>query len=130
LYSYFRKIFYCQCKFSVKDERLPPTYPVTGALQYSALAIYGDGSARDVTATSGWTSANVPAGGAVVATVGLNTGIATGKSIGQSAITAAYGIKTATATLTVTAPNPGAAGSAPASLLLPAHMGSVMPREP
>ncbi len=82
-----------------------------GTQQFSAFETLSDGSIVDRTTACNWTSANLPLGGAVVSTIGLNTGIATGNSIGQSTITATFGLKTASAVLTVTAPNPGAAGS-------------------
>ena len=90
----------------------PPlaSIPVTGTQQYTATATYSDGSSRDVTASSSWTSANVPLGGAAVATLspdGVGGGIATGQSVGTATITATYVVgtitKTATASLTVTA---------------------------
>jgi hypothetical protein len=110
---------------SKKFEVIPASASITvtgGAQQFAAIETFSDGTSIDRTTDPGttWSSVNIPAGGAVVATVGLNTGIATGKSIGQSAITAAYGVYVGTvglaartATLTVTAPNPGPAGAAP-----------------
>lgn len=80
--------------------------PVTGTQQYTATAIYGDGSSQDVTATSTWTAANLPLGGAAVATVSSavpTKGLATGNVIGQSTITASFGGLSGSATLTVTA---------------------------
>jgi uncharacterized protein YjdB len=65
--------------------------------QFSATASYSDGSSRDVTATgAAWTSATPAA-----ATVNATSGLATGVSIGSSVVTAAFGGKTASATLTV-----------------------------
>lgn len=65
--------------------------------QFAATASYSDGSSRDVTATgAAWTSATPAA-----ATVNATSGLAAGVSAGSSVITAAFGGKTASATLTV-----------------------------
>jgi len=104
--------------FSVK----PATATIAvagGTQQFTALETFSDGSIIDRTAASNWTAVDIaPAAG--VATIGLNTGTATGKALGQSTITASFGIYTGivglanrTAILTVTAPNPGIAGAAP-----------------
>nr|WP_315212366.1 ice-binding family protein [uncultured Duganella sp.] len=67
-----------------------------GATQhFTANATYSDGTVQAVTAA--WTSAT-PA----VATVAAATGLATGTGAGSAVIGAAYGGKTASATLTVT----------------------------
>ncbi len=73
--------------------------PINGAQQYTAIQTFADGSTRDVTATSAWTSADLT-GGPGVATI-LQTGLATGKAMGQSTITAKYLDRTGTALLTV-----------------------------
>lgn len=65
--------------------------------QFVATASYSDGSSRDVSASSAWTSAT-PA----VATVGAANGLATGVSVGNAAISAAFAGKSGSATLTVT----------------------------
>jgi uncharacterized protein YjdB len=64
--------------------------------QFVATAVYSDGSSRDVSTTSAWTSAT-PA----VATVGAASGLAAGVSAGSAAITASFNGKTGSATLTV-----------------------------
>ncbi len=64
--------------------------------QFVATASYSDGSSRDVSTSSAWTSAT-PA----VATVNATNGLATGVSAGTSAISAAFAGKSASATLTV-----------------------------
>jgi uncharacterized protein YjdB len=64
--------------------------------QLVATATYSDGTARDVSTTSAWTSAT-PAS----ATVGAATGLAKGVAPGTAVITAAFGGKTASANLTV-----------------------------
>jgi hypothetical protein len=78
--------------------------PRFGTQQYMATAIFSDGSTLNVTAAPGiaWTSVDV-APGVGIATVGAGTGLATGNAVGQATITAAYGGKTASATLTVLA---------------------------
>ncbi|MHA4869586.1 ice-binding family protein [Duganella sp. PWIR1] len=63
--------------------------------QFTATATYSDNSTQTVAAA--WTSAT-PA----VATVASATGLASGVSVGNSVISAAYNGKTASATLTVT----------------------------
>ena len=69
-----------------------------GATQaFVATASYTDGSSRVVTVGAAWTSAT-PA----VATVNAASGVATGVNTGTSVITAAFGGKSGTATLTVT----------------------------
>ncbi len=69
---------------------------MTGTQQYTATASFADGSTRNVTTTSAWTSAT-PA----VATIGAATGLATGVSGGNATITANFGSKSGTAVLTV-----------------------------
>src|ERR1039457_449141 len=79
--------------------------PVSGTQQYTATATYSDGSSRNVTASSSWTSANVPLGGAAVATLspnGAGAGLATGKVLGTSTLTATFGGLSNSATLNVT----------------------------
>ncbi|MBC3921114.1 Ig-like domain-containing protein [Undibacterium sp. CY18W] len=75
---------------------LTATVASGGMQQFVATATYADGASRDVTATSAWTSAT-PA----VATVVSNTGVAKGVVSGSSVISASFGGKTASATLTV-----------------------------
>jgi hypothetical protein len=80
--------------------------PVTGNQQYTAIETFSDGTTFDRTATSTWTSANVPLGGAAVATVSSTVptkGLATGNVIGQSDVTATLGALNASARLTVKA---------------------------
>jgi hypothetical protein len=74
------------------------TVPVSGLRQFTATATFSDGSTRDVTAFSGWTS-GTPSVGTVVQTTGVATGLASGTSL----ITANYSGKTNSATLTVNA---------------------------
>jgi len=69
---------------------------IGGARAFVATASYSDGSSRDVTVGAAWSSAT-PA----VATVNATSGVAAGASVGSSLITAAFGSKTASATLTV-----------------------------
>ena len=79
----------------------PATYPVpvTGEKQFTATAVYSDGASIDVTKTATWHSVTP-----VNASVGSHTGIATGNKAGTSTtITADYGGKSGSATLTVNA---------------------------
>jgi hypothetical protein len=85
---------------SIKVTPATASIPVSGTQQYTATGTYNDGSSKDVTASSTWTAVNVPLGGAAVATI-LPSGVATGKVIGQSTITATLGGKSNSATLTV-----------------------------
>lgn len=103
---------------STKFEVTPSTatIAINGATQqFTAVETFSDGTSFDRTLDSDWSAVNAPLGGAAVATIGLNTGIATGRALGVSTITATYLVggvtKTATATLNVNAPNPGLAGS-------------------
>ena len=101
----------------------PATATITisgGSQQFKAIETFSDGTTFDRTEdpVTVWSAVNIPIGGAAVATLspdGIGAGLATGNVIGQSAITATYGVAgpTDTATLTVTAPNPGIAGPAP-----------------
>ena len=72
-----------------------PTIALGATQQFTATATYSDGTTQAVAAA--WTSAT-PA----VATVPAATGLATGAGAGSAVISAAYGGKTASATLTVT----------------------------
>ena len=77
------------------------TVAVGATQQYTAMAKFADGSTRDVTTVSAWTSAT-PA----VGTIGAATGLATGVSAGTSAIKAVYGTQSGSASLTVLPPPP------------------------
>lgn len=91
-------------KFEVKPTAF--SIPVTGTQKFTAIETFSDGTSFDRTALSTWSAANVPLIGAAVATIGANTGIATGKSVGTSTITATYAaspLSPATATLNVNA---------------------------
>lgn len=70
--------------------------PVGLTQQYVATATYSDNSTRDVTATSAWASAT-PAS----ATVNASTGLASAVAVGTSSISATWGGKSGSATLTV-----------------------------
>ena len=72
--------------------------PVTGTQQFIATAVYSDGSSRNVSASSAWIS-GTPANATVVPTTGVATGVLGGTS---ALITATFGGKSASATLTVT----------------------------
>ena len=70
--------------------------PLAGTLQLTATANYADGSSHDVTTASAWTSAS-PA----IATINGGSGLATGVAAGTSVLTASFGGKSGSATLTV-----------------------------
>jgi len=74
--------------------------PAGTTQQFTAIATFSFGPSIDVTANAlnAWGSGTL-----AVATVGLHTGSATGVAPGTSLITATFGGKTATATLTVNA---------------------------
>jgi uncharacterized protein YjdB len=72
------------------------TIPTNGMQQFVATATYSDGTSRDVTASSSWTSATP-----TVATINATTGVAAGVAVGSAAIGASFGGKAGSATLTV-----------------------------
>lgn len=72
--------------------------PINGVQAFVATATFGDGSTRDVSTTTNWSS-----GATSIATVGQATGVVTGVSAGTTVITATYEGKTSTAAVTVTA---------------------------
>lgn len=100
---------------------------VNGTQQFTATANYSDASTLNVTTAPDtiWTAANVPLGGAIVATLSANgvvgSGLATGQATGTAAITATYRTQSATATLTVTAATiiPGAVCSVDSGPTIP-----------
>lgn len=73
-----------------------PSVAIGATQQFTATAVYSDGSARDVTGNAAWSSAT-PA----VATVNAGTGIAAGVNPGSSVVSAAFQGKSGSATLTV-----------------------------
>jgi uncharacterized protein YjdB len=83
-----------------------PSLPVTVAkglvAPVIATGLYSDGSLADLTATVSWTS-SAPSIATVSSLVG-SAGIVTGVSVGSAMITASYGSKSATMTVTVTQP--------------------------
>ncbi len=88
--------------------------PVTATQQYKAIVTLSDGSSRDVTATSTWTS-----GTPAVATIVAATGLATGVSAGTTVITATFGSNIATANLTVNAATSVSLKVAPTTATIP-----------
>ncbi len=105
---------------SIAVTTLTPTLTISigGTKQFIATGTYSDASTLPVAAT--WTSANTS-----IATLSPSTaGLATGVTNGSSLITATFGGKTASATLTVSAAAatsvlPGIAGSAGANATNP-----------
>lgn len=88
--------------------------------QLTSTATYTDGSTRDVTAYSNWTS-----GAPGVATVVQTTGVATGVTIGTSAMTANFGGKSSSTNLTVTAATLASIAVTPAIATVPAGLTQV-----
>lgn len=82
--------------------------------QFAATATYSDNSTQDVTATATWTSGTLS-----TATINAN-GLASAVNIGSSVITATFGGKTATATITVTAATLSSLSVTPASISIAA----------
>lgn len=68
--------------------------------QFTAMGTFDDGSQVDITATVSWSSSVKR-----IATIGANTGLATGVAFGQVTITASKSGKQGTATLNVAAPS-------------------------
>jgi hypothetical protein len=73
-----------------------PSVAIGATQQFTATAVYSDGSARDVTRIAAWNSATL-----AVATVNASSGIAVGVNPGSSVITAAFEGKNGSNTLTV-----------------------------
>ncbi len=73
-----------------------PTLKIGATQQLSTTATFSDASTRDVTASASYVSATPTA-----ATVGASTGLSTGIAAGSSLVTASYGGKSATSTVTV-----------------------------
>ncbi len=74
-----------------------PTIAIGGTQQFTATGTYSDSSTQDLTTLATWVSGNTG-----VATIGTNTGLATGVSGGSSAISATYNSVVGAATLNVT----------------------------
>jgi phage terminase Nu1 subunit (DNA packaging protein) len=89
--------------------------PVTGTLQYSVLAIYGDGSSRDVTSASSWSA------GSTGVTFGSIKGLASGALANPVpvVITAGFNGITGTASLTVNAATSMGLKLSPATASIP-----------
>jgi hypothetical protein len=78
---------------------LTPTSPVIAAgatQQFAATATYSDGSTKDITTSSTWSSSNT-----AVVTVGATNGLATGVAAGTATISTTVGTISGSATLTV-----------------------------
>jgi hypothetical protein len=73
-----------------------PSVAIGATQQFTATAVYSDGSARDVTRIAAWNSATL-----AVATVNATSGIAVGVNPGSSVISAAFEGKNGSATLNV-----------------------------
>ena len=74
-----------------------PSISQSQTQQFTATGTYSDGSSKDITTTVVWSSSNT-----AVATVGANTGMATGVGAGTSQISANFGsVVSSSPTLTV-----------------------------
>lgn len=74
------------------------TVRIGATQQYTATAIYTDGSSRNVTTSAAWSAAT-----SATATVGATTGLATGVAAGTTQLSATFGAKSGAAALNVTA---------------------------
>ncbi len=88
--------------------------PISGMQQFVATASYSDGSTRDVTASTSWSS-GASGVGSVAPTSGLVTGIASGTAV----ITASFAGKTSNATATVTSATLVSVAVSPATSTVP-----------
>ncbi|MEO6353416.1 MAG: ice-binding family protein [Burkholderiaceae bacterium] len=88
--------------------------PIDGIQPFAATATFSDGSTRNVTASSSWISGNTS-----VATVNSTSGAATGVASGTSVITADFGGKSGSGTLTVTAETLVSIAVTPATASIP-----------
>ena len=88
--------------------------PMQGQQAFVATATYSDGSTRDVSATSSWSS-----GSPSVASVNASSGLATGVVGGIALITATFDGKTSSANLTVTAATLVSIAITPATATVP-----------
>ncbi len=90
------------------------TVPIGATRQFTATASFIDGTSRDVTTLSAWTSDNTAAAG-----VGSDSGLATGASAGTAVIRAAFGGMSTSANLTVTSATLLSIALTPAAPTLP-----------
>jgi trimeric autotransporter adhesin len=88
--------------------------PTSAPQQFVATATFADGSSRDVTASSSWTS-----GTTSVAKIDSTSGLATGVAVGPSVITANFGGMAASRTLTVNSETLVSIAVAPAADTVP-----------
>ncbi len=90
--------------------------PTNGVQAFIAIATFGDGSTRDVSATANWTTAT-----AGIATVAPTSGVVTGVSSGSSVITASFGGKSSAATVSVTTATLVSLAITPGSAVVPVN---------
>jgi hypothetical protein len=76
-----------------------PTIDIAATQQFTATGTYSDGTTRNVTKLAGWTSSDTAAG--EVSTAAGSQGLATGRGMGRTTITASYSGKSGSTTLTV-----------------------------
>ncbi len=91
----------------------PSIAPQT-TIQFSATAVFTDGTTQNVTTTATWASADTG-----VATIDISTGFATSVAAGSSAISATFNSVTGSTDLTVTAATLSSIAIAPSNLELP-----------
>lgn len=84
---------------NVSVDPLSATLPAWQVQSFTCTATYSDSSTANCTTSASWTS-SAPS----IATVGASTGVASTVSAGTATIQVAYGGRTATASLTVQAP--------------------------
>ena len=102
---------------SMAVEPAAVSIPIGSSQQLISTATYSDGSTRDVTAHSNWTS-----GAPGVATVVQTNGVASGVASGTSVITATFGGKNSSTNLTVTAATLASIAVTPALASVPAGL--------
>ena len=90
--------------------------PVGGTQLFTATATYSDGSTRDVSKSTVWSSGLVGVG-----TIAPTTGLATGVLSGTTVITANFGGKTSTSLLAVTTANLFSVIVSPATTTVPVN---------
>lgn len=90
--------------------------PISGTQVFTATATYSDGSTRDVSSSTVWSS-GVSAVGTIVPATGLATGVISGTTV----ITAAFGGKTSTSVLAVTTATLFSVTVSPATTTVPVN---------
>jgi hypothetical protein len=92
-----------------------PSALAGGTQQFTATATYTDATTQDVTASAAWSTDSAAIATIVTGFTNANPGQAAGMAAGSATITAQFGGKSNTATLTVTNPVPAITGFTPAT---------------